>query len=409
METPSNGHICILDYNVLLFFTSCSFGHDCYPSVSREPADICAYQFLPNKHSTMKYRGIVYDVGLNFNGTGFSVEPFDPALVKYDMKTIADNLHANAVRIEGEEILRLEIATRSAHSMGLKVFFNPWKMNATVNETRAYFEEAAKSAESLRNEGIDLVFIAGCEYTIFSKGVFPGDSFNDRVMFLAPQFPRGHMNEDISQALRDKSVGLNKVLRSFVEVIRSHFGGQITYSAGSWEVVDWDIFDVVGIDYYRRGETAERYVSGLDRYRIGKPLAVLEVGCCAYEGAAERGDGGFILLKGTNPDGTGIFENDIVPTRSEKEQADYVGTQLELLNNAGVDAVFIYLFSFPCMPAGEGARDLDMMCFSLVKTFSKQDSRSKEMPPWVPKESFHHVAQVFRSMEQEEQNSAVTQ
>ena len=357
----------------------------------------------------MKYRGVVYDVGLNFSGTGFSVEPFNPALVEYDMKTIADGLYANAVRIEGEEITRLQIAARSAHSMGLKVFFNPWKMNATTEETRAYFEEAAKTAERLREEGIDLVFIAGCEYTIFNKGVFPGDSFNDRVMFLGPQFPSGHMIEDIPQALRDKSVELNKVLRSFVEVIRSHFGGQITYSAGSWEVVDWDIFDIVGIDYYRRGETAEKYVSCLDRYRIGKPLAVLEVGCCAYEGAAERGDGGFVLLKGTDPDGTGIFENDIVPTRSEKEQANYVGTQLELLNNAGVDAAFIFLFSFPCLPAGKGARDLDMMSFSLVKTFPEKDSRSRDMPPWVPKESFHRVADVFRSMEQEEQRSAVIQ
>ena len=357
----------------------------------------------------MKYRGVVYDVGLNFNGTGFSVEPFDPALVKYDMKTIADELHANAVRIEGEEITRLEITARSAHSVGLKVFFNPWKMNASIEETRKYFEEAAKSAGMLRNEGIDLVFIAGCEYTIFGKGVFPGDSFNDRVMFLAPQFPSGHMVEDISQALREKSVELNKALRSFVEVIRSQFGGQITYSAGSWEVVDWEIFDIVGIDYYRRGETAKKYVSCLDRHRIGKPLAVLEVGCCAYEGAAERGDGGFVLLKSTAPDGTGIFENDIVPTRSEKEQAHYVGTQLDLLNNAGVDAAFIYVFSFPCMPAGKGARDMDMISFSLVKTFPEKDPRSKDMPPWAPKESFHRVAEVFSSMEQEEQSSAVTQ
>lgn len=353
----------------------------------------------------MKYRGVVYDVGLNFSGTGFSVEPFNPALVKYDMKTIADELYANAVRIEGEELSRLEIAARSAHSMGLKVFLNPWKMNATIEETRAYFEEAAIIAERLHNEGIDLVFIAGCEYTIFNKGVFPGDSFNDRVMFLGRHFPSSHMIEDISQTLRDKSVELNKALRSFVEVIRSQFGGKVTYSAGSWEVVDWDIFDVVGIDYYRRGETAEKYVSCLDRYRIGKPLAVLEVGCCAYEGAAERGDGGFALLKGTNPDGTGIFENDIVPTRSEKEQADYVGTQLELLNKAGVDAAFVFLFSFPCLPAGEGASDLDMMSFALVKTFPKKDSRSKEMPSWVPKESFHRVAEVFRSMEQEEQRA----
>ncbi|KAL4947800.1 hypothetical protein BDW69DRAFT_204003 [Aspergillus filifer] len=356
----------------------------------------------------MRYRGVVYDIGLNFNGTGFSVEPFDPALVEYDMKTIANVLHANAVRIEGEEIIRLETAARSAHSVGLKVFFNPWKMNATVDETSAYFKEAAKTAEQLRSEGIDLVFIAGCEYTIFSKGVFPGDSFIDRVMFLGPLFPTGHKIEDIPQTLRDKSIKLNKVLRSFVEIIRSQFNGQVTYSAGSWEVVDWDIFDLVGIDYYRRGETAETYISCLDRYKIGKPLAVLEVGCCAYKGAAQRGDGGFALLKGTNPDGTGIFENDIVPTRSETEQADYIGTQLQLLDSAGVESVFIYVFSFPCMPAGHGARDLDMMSFSLVKTLPREDSISKDIPPWVPKESFHRVAEIFRSVELEEKGTAKT-
>ncbi|KAL2838555.1 hypothetical protein BJY01DRAFT_219932 [Aspergillus pseudoustus] len=353
----------------------------------------------------MKYRGVVYDVGLNFTGTGFSVEPFNPALVEYDMCTIANDLHANAVRIEGEEIHRLELASRSAHSMGLKVFFNPWKMNAGIDETRAYYEEAAQTAERLRSEGIDLVFVAGCEFSIFSQGIFPGDSFNERAMFLGSQFPTGHRLEDISQELRDKSVELNRVLLSFVEGIRAKFGGPITYSSGSWEVVDWEMFEMVGIDYYRRGETAEKYVSGLQRYKVGKPLAVLEVGCCAYEGAAERGDGGFIVLKGTNPDGTGIFENGIVPTRSEKEQAAYVGTQLGLLASAEVEAAFIYLFSFPCMPTGEGARDLDLACYSLVKTFPEQDPRSKSMPPWAPKLSFHRVAEIFASMRQREKDA----
>jgi hypothetical protein len=351
------------------------------------------------KHSAMKYRGVVYDVGLNFNGDGFSVEPFDPALVEYDMRTIANDMHANAVRIEGEDTYRLETAARAAHSMGLKVWFNPWKMNEGVDATRAYFEEAAKTAEKLRNEGIGMVFIAGCEYTIFSKGVFPGESFNERAMFLGSQFSGGHMSEDLPQALREKSTALNQVLRSFVEVIRAQFGGLLTYSAGSWEVVDWDMFDIVGIDYYRRGETAEKYVSGLEGYRLGKPLAVLEVGCCAYEGAAARGDGGFILLKGTDPDGSGVFEDDIIPTRSEEEQADYVGTQLDLLANADAHAVFVYVFSFPCKRSGEGARDLDKMCFSLVKYFPEQDPRSKATPPWTPKESFYRVADFFRSLQ----------
>ncbi|MGX9425005.1 MULTISPECIES: hypothetical protein [Bradyrhizobium] len=49
----------------------------------------------------MRYRGIVYDAGLNFADQGFSVEPFDPVLVAYDIRVIANDLHANAVRIEG--------------------------------------------------------------------------------------------------------------------------------------------------------------------------------------------------------------------------------------------------------------------------------------------------------------------
>ncbi|KAF3025300.1 hypothetical protein E8E15_007718 [Penicillium rubens] len=349
----------------------------------------------------MKYCGVVYDVGLKFGDAGFSVEPFDPALVEYDMRTIAKDMHANAVRIEGEEIHRLATAARAAHSMGLTVFFNPWKMNEGIDGTCAYFEEAAKTAERLRNEGVDVIFVAGCEYTIFSKGIFPGESFIERAMWLGSQYPDGRMSEDIPQTLREKSVELNKVLRSFATVVRAKFNGPLTYSAGTWELVDWDIFDIVGIDYYRRGESKEQYVAGLERHRADKPLVVMEVGCCAYEGAADRGDGGdggFMLLKSTNPDGSGVFEGDVIPTRSEREQADYLNTQLNLLATADVHAVFVYVFSFPCMRRGEGASDLDMMCFSLVQYYPEQDPRSNAMPPWSRKESFHQVADFFQSM-----------
>lgn len=356
----------------------------------------------------MKYRGVVYDVGLNFNNSnGYSVDPFDPALVGYDMRAIAENLHANAVRIEGEEITRLTTAARTAASNGLTVFFNPWKMHAGFEDTLAYLVEAAKAAEELRKDGMELTFVAGCEYSIFSKGVFPGETFHERAMWLGSQIQSmgGHMSADmpLSQALRDKSVVLDKFLRSFAEAIRTHFSGPLTYSAGTWEVVDWDIFDIVGIDYYRRGENQQQYISGLDRYRLGpgKPLAVMEVGCCAYKGAAQRGDGGFVLLQGTNPDGTGIFEGGVVPTRSESEQADYLSTQLGLLASADVGAVFAFVFSFPCMPAGEGARDLDMMSFSLVKQVPAEKRERKDaqgLPPWEPKEAFHRVAECFRRL-----------
>jgi hypothetical protein len=93
----------------------------------------------------------------------------------------------------------------------------------------------------------------------------------------------------------------------------------------------------------------------------------------------------------TNPDRNGVFEDGIVPKRSQEEQADYLGAQFDLLTLADVHAVFVYVFSSPCMRAGEGPKDLDMMCFSLVKSLPDCDARLKAMPPWVPKESFHSV------------------
>jgi len=224
----------------------------------------------------MRYRGVVYDVGLNFDNDGkLSVEPFNPALVDHDMRVIANDLHANAVRIEGEEIHRLVTATRHAHSMGLSVFFNPWKMHADLDETRVYMGEAAQAAEQLRNEGIDLVFVAGCEYTMFSSGIFPGDSIKERVMYLVAQFS-GDPNEmhNPPQSLQEKSIELNDALRSFVEAVRAEYKGLVTYSAGTWELVDWSIFDIVGVDYYRNAESEAQYLAGLDRYRVGKTLVV---------------------------------------------------------------------------------------------------------------------------------------
>lgn len=348
--------------------------------------------------STMKYCGVVYDVGLKFDDSGFSVEPYDENLVKHDLSVIANQLHANAVRIEGEELHRLVSAAKAAHANGLTVFLNPWKMNAGIDETHSYFQDAAQAAEQLRIDGVKLVLVAGCEYSIFSKGVFPGDSFIERVRWFGSQLQEGdHSMTNIPKSVSDKMPKLNEVLQSFANTIRQFYRGTLTYSAGTWETVDWSIFDIVGIDYYRRGETADEYASGLQRYRFEKPVVVMEVGCCAYTGAAIRGDGGFMLLEGVNPDGTGNFQNGVVPTRNEQEQADYLSTQLEILSKSDVHAVFVYVFSFPALRFGEAAKDLDMMSFSLVRTFPQSDSRSKLMPPWATKESFRQVARIFRS------------
>ncbi|MGF6958637.1 hypothetical protein [Paraburkholderia youngii] len=160
----------------------------------------------------------------------------------------------------------------------------------------------------------------------------------------------------LPEAVQNKSDKLNEVLPILADAIRTDYKGPLTYAAGTWEKVDWSIFDFVGVDYYRRGESDAVYRSGLDYYRQdAKPLAVMEVGCCTYEGAAQRGDGGFAILKGINPDGRVNWKTGTAPTRSEQEQADYVEQQVQLLSAAGVDAIFVYLFSFPTFRLGSSA------------------------------------------------------
>ncbi len=353
----------------------------------------------PSNDITMKYRGVVYDVGLQFSPGPFSVDPFNPDQVVYDMNVIANELHANAVRIEGEEIHRLVTAARAAHEAGLKVLFNPWKMNANAEETIAYMAEAAKEAEKLRLEGVDILFVAGCEYTIFSQGAFPGETFNERVGFMVEHVFGPHSGGEESPEMKAANDRLNEILAQIMEKVRVSFKGSVTYSSGTWEKVNWDLFDIVGIDYYRRGESAEEYLGKLKTYKTDKPLLVMEVGSCAYKGAAAKGDGGFAVFQGVNPDGTIIYQDNVIPVRSEKEQADYVETQATLLADSEADGVFIYVFAFPIFPHSEEiGKDMDMTSYALVKSYPKHDPRSKNIPSWEPKEAYHRLAKVYGEM-----------
>jgi len=346
-----------------------------------------------------KVRGVVYDVGLNFTGDNLSIENFDPKLVELEMRTIARDLHANAIRIEGEVIERLVLASRMAHEQGLAVLFNPWKMNADAAELKPYYIEAAKEAEKLRRDGVDITFVAGCEYTIFQRGILPGATLAERLAGLGALFGEGP--EKAHEKMRPHSVQINQFLSDFNAGIREEFKGPVTYAALAFEQIDWTPFDIVGVDHYRGAETAEEYVRQFHSYRVpNKPLYCMEVGSCAYEGAAKLGGGGFMILEGVDPDGSGRFRDGVTPKRNETEQADYIETQVKLLANNDADGIFIYVFAFPLYPHGEGNKDLDMVSFSLVKTFPKDDPRSRQMPPWAPKEAFHRLADLYAQMDQ---------
>lgn len=352
----------------------------------------------------MKYLGVCYDVGLRFSGTNkLSLETFDPVQVEYDMQAIANDLHGNAVRIEGEDIERLVAAARAAHRAGLSVWFSPWAMDTGLEHNRVYLAEAARAAEALRQDGVDIVFVTACEYTIFNDGIYPGSSVFERSAWgygLLDNKGWPYTPENLPEPFPSKAKELNAVLAELAAIVREHFKGLQTYSAAIFEEVDWSIFDFVGTNYYREKQTHEEYVTGLDYFAgFGKPIAVMEFGCCAYEGAAIRGSRGWRIMEGRNPDGTGNWENGVVPTRNEKEQSDYIKRQLAVFESQGVEAAFIFIFAQHGWPTGEGACDFDLCGFGIVKLFPEEDPRSREIPNWAPKEAMFGVAECFRELQ----------
>lgn len=349
--------------------------------------------------SAMKYRGIVYDVGLQYNPGEYSVDKFDANLVRYDMKVVADSLHCNAVRIEGEDIARLEAASEIAAENGLKVFFNPWWMNADAEQVVPYMAKAARTAERLRKKGVDITFVAGCEYSLFNYGIFEGKNVNERIASMMKLQKLQDNPKKLKEATDELTMKLNKILAKIVKGVRENFKGDVTYSAGTWEPVAWTMFDAVGVDYYRDTQTDEEYMQGLDRYfNTGKPVWVMEVGACTYEGAAKLGGGGFTILQGVDKDGNGIYAGGVTPKRSEKEQADYDEQQIRLLSDSGIEGMFIFEFSFPIAPYRDKGLDSDLTAYPIVKSFPKDDPRSRQMPPWQPKEAFHRVGAVYKEL-----------
>lgn len=340
----------------------------------------------------MRYRGIVYDVGLQFTPGNYSVDSLSPEAMRYDMDIIANVLRCNAVRIEGEDPVRLVEATRIAHDAGLEVFFNPWLMGEGVDTVATYMANAARLAQSLRNEGIDLTFVAGCEFSAFNKGIFEGNTINERLASMP--------NLVDSAFFVDSQARLNSALKQIADSVRANYDGRVTYASGTWEMVDWSLFDIVGIDYYRDRQTDDEYVEGLQRYfAIGKPVWVMEVGCCAFEGAAKLGGGGFTICLGVDGDGNGVYAGGQAPRRDEQEQADYIETQVRLLYPTGIEGMFIYQFAFPVSPHREHGYDADLTAYPIVMSFPADDVRSRLLPAWEPKQAFYRLGAVYRELE----------
>ena len=333
----------------------------------------------------MKRMGINYDVGIEFHPEYMSRPIFDPAITHRELGIIKNDLHCNAIRISGTDIERLIVTAEDALKQGLEVWLSPHLHDRDPQETLEYTVNCAASAEKLRQHWPSLIFILGCELTWFMKGILPGSNFMERL------------GDPLSMWWRLKVLGAhNKPLNAFLakatEVVREVFHGQISYASAPIEAVDWDLFDFVGLDYYRVKQNKDSYGQRLKRhFAYGKPVVITEVGLCTYQGAEDKGARGFMIVDSKDQQ---QLNNNYV--RDERLQARELTDMLTVLENARVDGTFVFTFVSPALTYNENPRfDLDLASFSLVKSYAYEHGRTYPDMTWEPKESFRAVADYY--------------
>ncbi|HUA46230.1 MAG TPA: hypothetical protein VMA77_13455, partial [Solirubrobacteraceae bacterium] len=322
---------------------------------------------------------------------------FDAEETRRELQIIRDDLHCNAVKLQGQDLARLDAAAAHALDLGLEVWLAPEMWERPADETLEHLGDAAGRAERLRREYPNRVVLSvGSEITLFMPGFLDGDTFDERLAFAW---------QIRSDACRKR---LNDYLGRAADLARSAFGGPITYASLPSELVDWTSFDVIGVDLYRDGSNRDRFSTIARRFcSMGKPFVAMETGCCTYRGAEDRGGSGYDIVDHTDPTRPHVINGYV---RDETAQAEEVADLLAVFDAAVADGVFVQTFIQPCTPSNADPRfDFDTASYSLVRSFATRCgeltarfpdirwdtvSAGTTYPdmPWEPKESFHAVA-----------------
>lgn len=350
-----------------------------------------AFVLSEKREAIMHRKGIHYDTGVTPFGNRLSREFFDPRQVRREMEIIARDLHCTAVRISGRDPHRIALAAEYALGEGLEVWFAPFPCNLTADELVPSFVESAQLAENLRRQFPRVLFVLGCEMSLFNTGFIPGAHYLERIQTLMN--PALLANDAVSpEALEQR---FNAFLRRAVAAVRKHFLGDISYASGPWENVDWSLFDIVGVDHYRDAGNRSAYREQLRPYFLyRRPVVVTEFGCCTYRGAQDRGAMGWAIVD-RNARPPRLTEQVI---RDEQVQVDYLMGVLKSLDEEEVDGAFWYTFAsygYPFHP--EPLYDLDCASYGVVKVLDGRMGETHPELPWEPKPSFFALAEYYAS------------
>lgn len=346
----------------------------------------------------MNRKGICYDVGREMYGNWRP--DYDPKIIHRELEIIKNDLHCNAVRICGRNIGRLMTAAEDALQLGLEVWLSPELWNKSPETTLEYTAKAAEAAERLHKRRPEkLILSIGSELTLFMKGVVEGRTFMGRVK-------NALQGGAVKEGKHNKP--LNDYLVKVNGAVRKVFHGPITYASLPWELVDWSLFDFIGVDHYRATQIGDKYEEMIKPlFNYGKPVTIMEFGYCAYQGAEAAGGRAWniVNIKSLVLHQIPLLGRFIQPRlngsyiRDEGLQARELVGQLNELDRMGVDGAFVYTFVFPNNPYNVNPRnDLDMASYGLVKYYTggKHGTTYPDMT-WGPKESFYTVANYYSS------------
>ncbi|MFL6113531.1 MAG: hypothetical protein ACJ786_19535 [Catenulispora sp.] len=331
----------------------------------------------------MRGKGINYDTGF-FPGGKESRPGFDPETARREIRVIAEDLHCTAVRVSGSVPERLEATARAAAAAGLEVWFAPFPCELTREQLLEHLADCARRAEAVRADGAEVVFVAGCETSLFCPGYFEGDDSYARIDTLT----NGTM--ELWNRLGEIVGKLSAYLAEAAAVVREHFHGKVTYAAGPWEFIDWTPFDFVAVDAYRDASNKDKFREHVGEFfRHGKPVVATEFGCTTYVGAGDRGGLGWAIVDfSVEPP---VIDGDYV--RSEDEQVGYFTELFDVFEDAGFDSAFWFTFATFAAPhdPDDAHKDGDLASYGVVKMTGPDTPELN----WEPKKVFHAIAERY--------------
>ncbi|WP_435588100.1 hypothetical protein [Micromonospora aurantiaca (nom. illeg.)] len=328
----------------------------------------------------MRVFGMNYDTGFVSAGST-THEPFDPDVVRSDLRVIRDELRCDAVRVTGGVQDRLELTARLAAEAGLEVWYCPFTNGLDRDGLMAFLLDGAERAERLRRDGSPVVYLTGSEISLFTDGFLPGRDLTERMaVFTDPM----RMREAVPAA----RAAVRDFLAEAVPAVRERFGGPVGYASIPLEDVDWAAFDIIASDAgYRDATNSAVFPQSLAAaVGQGKPYAATEFGCCTYRGAADVAGATEPVVydeHGRAAKLTAELERD------EEGQARYLVDLLRDYEAGGVAAAFVYTFANRHLPTtGDPGHDYDLASRGIVRVLPDGS--------WTPKAAFHALAEYGR-------------